>query len=82
VSRHPAPMLLIEIVDTIGERKLKPTRRMTLPVMFSNPARLGEKFSKWFDVWHEVTIFLALPVLLRVQVKLANPLAGQPRASL
>jgi hypothetical protein len=55
---------------------------MTLPVMFSNPARLGEKFSKWFDVCHEVTIFLALPVLLRVQVKLANPLAGQPRASL
>jgi hypothetical protein len=40
-------MLLIEIVDTIGERKLKPTRRMTLPVMFSNLARLGEKFSKW-----------------------------------
>jgi hypothetical protein len=74
-------MLLIEIVDTIGERKLKPTRRMTLPVMFSNLARLGDKFSKWFDVW-QVTIFLALPVLLRVQVKLANPLAGQPRASL
>ena len=42
VRRHLVPVFLIEIIDTVRERKSKPARRMTLPVMLSNLPRLAD----------------------------------------